>query len=251
MKLAESKRPLFRPLETDPCFCDSGVQFALCCGSKSETRKPPHGVRIIPEFLPLETCQQWVRYFEAQPRQALGVHGFNESRPSRLSQQSTSGRLSDKVKQGALSEQVKQTIQRAFLQQISQEMKRPVAWFENPQVLRYAPGGCYQPHADSDHFIARERIWQKIIDRDVSLLLYLNQEFEGGELNFRQYNYTYKPKTGDLIFFPSHGQYAHQALTVKSGIRYVIVSWAAFRDQPRVLNIRPDNCIDIDQGPGV
>ena len=135
--------------------------------------------------------------------------------------------------------------QRAFEEIIPATVARRIAWFENPQILRYEPGGLYGPHADSDHFIPEEGIWKKVIDRDVSILLYLNQQFEGGELSFRQFNYLYRPQAGDLLFFPSHGQYAHQALPIKLGIRYVIVSWAAFREEPRVLDLRPSDCIEL------
>ena len=53
------------------------------------------------------------------------------------------------------------------------------------------------------------------------------------------FNYTYRPRKGDLLFFPSDHRYLHQAETVTSGARYAIVSWAALENIPRVLNEPP------------
>ena len=245
MTTVEITRPLFKPSRMDPCFCGSGRRFKACCGTMAEPRDPPHGIHLVPRFLPAQLCQEWVRQLESHPRQALGVHNLSEVEPAGLGREKISGRITDKVEQGNLSGDIVACVQRAFEVVIPGKLGRNIAWFENPQVLRYEPGGLYGPHADSDHFIPEEGTWKKVIDRDVSILLYLNQEFEGGELSFRQFNYVYRPKTGDLLFFPSHGQYAHQALPIKLGIRYVIVSWAAFRDEPRVLNLRPSDCIEL------
>jgi predicted 2-oxoglutarate/Fe(II)-dependent dioxygenase YbiX len=246
MTTVEITRPLFKPLRTDSCFCGSGVRFKSCCGSMAEPRNPPHGVHIIPNYLPPETCRLWVSHLESQHGRPLAVHSLDETGPSRLARERISGRITDKVEQGNLENAITGVVAQAFQTTVAAAMSRSVQWFEKPQVLRYEPGGLYGPHADSDHFIAAENHWRKVIDRDVSLLLYLNQEFEGGGLSFRQFNYTYRPRAGDLLCFPSSGQYAHEALPVKSGIRYVIVSWAAFRDEPRVLELRPSESIDLE-----
>jgi predicted 2-oxoglutarate/Fe(II)-dependent dioxygenase YbiX len=251
METVEIKRPLFHLARTDPCYCGSGERFKTCCGSMAELRDPPHGVHVVRNFVSDDCCAEWIRYLDKQPRRPLAVHSNDDSEPSGLAKQQISGRVTDKVEQGELAEEIVATVGRAYAGPIREATGRPVEWYENPQVLRYEPGGLYGPHSDSDHFLPAEGLWQKVIDRDMSMLLYLNQDFEGGELAFRQFNYLYKPRTGDLLFFPSGGQYAHQALAVRSGIRYVIVSWAAFRDEPRVMTMRPSDSIypGSDQTP--
>jgi 2OG-Fe(II) oxygenase superfamily/SEC-C motif len=246
MTTVEITRPLFKPLRTDPCFCGSGMRFKSCCGSMAEPRKPPHGVHVVPNYLPPEACAQWVDYLESQHGRPLAVHSLDETDGSRLSREQISGRITDKVEQGRLEPAINDIAAQAFRTHVAEAMCRQIQWFEKPQVLRYESGGLYGPHADSDHFVSAKSHWRKVIDRDVSLLLYLNEEFAGGTLNFRQFNYTYRPRTGDLLCFPSGGQYAHEALPVTSGIRYVIVSWAAFRDEPRVLDMRPSESIDLE-----
>ena len=243
METVEIKRPLFQLSRTDLCYCNSGKRFKSCCGSMAENRDPPSGVHIVPNFLPPDTCAAWIDYLESQPRQPLAVHSNDASEPSGLAKEQISGRVTDKVEQGELAEKIVAIVGRAYAEPILASSGRVVEWYENPQVLRYEPGGLYGPHSDSDHFLPAEGLWKKVIDRDMSMLLYLNQDFEGGELSFRQFNFIYRPRAGDLLFFPSNGQYAHQALPVRSGIRYVIVSWAAFRDEPRVMTMRPSDSI--------
>jgi hypothetical protein len=246
MTTVEITRPPFKPLRTDPCFCGSGMRFKSCCGSLAEPRNPPHGVRIVPSYLPPETCAQWVGYLKSQHGSPLLVLSPDPTDASRPSTERSSGRIADKIEQGGLEQAISGIVARAFQTHVAKAMCRQIQWFEKPQVLRYESGGLYRRHADSDHFISAKSHWRKVIDRDVSLLLYLNEEFAGGGLSFRQFNYTYRPRTGDLLCFPSSGQYEHEALPVTSGIRYVIVSWAAFRDEPRVLDMRPSESIDLE-----
>jgi predicted 2-oxoglutarate/Fe(II)-dependent dioxygenase YbiX len=92
--------------------------------------------------------------------------------------------------------------------------------------MRYTKGGYYKAHSDADIFDSKTGVWKKVLDRDYSLLLYLNDDFEGGAVHFTHFNYTFKPRKGDLLIFPSHHLYLHEAQLVESGVRYVIVSWA-------------------------
>jgi predicted 2-oxoglutarate/Fe(II)-dependent dioxygenase YbiX len=84
-------------------------------------------------------------------------------------------------------------------------------------------------------------------DRDYSVLLYLNEEYEGGELEFVNQKYRFKPKTGMLVGFPSGHEYLHAALPTTSGIRYVIVSWAAIIGSPRVRQLPPYASVFVRQ----
>jgi hypothetical protein len=83
------------------------------------------------------------------------------------------------------------------------------------QVLRYANGGEYKRHMDDGPKTPRR----------VSGLLYLNGDYEGGELEFPYLNFTYKPYGGDLLLFPSGVPYMHAAKPVTSGTKYSVVSW--------------------------
>jgi hypothetical protein len=58
----------------------------------------------------------------------------------------------------------------------------------------------------------------------VSLVSYVNDDYEGGELFFRLQNLKVKAEAGDLFIFPSNFMYPHQAMPVTSGIKYSIVT---------------------------
>ena len=59
--------------------------------------------------------------------------------------------------------------------------------------MRYATGGKYEAHADSETLTV-ETLPYRILDRDGSLLIYLNDGFTGGELNFVHFEYTLRPQ---------------------------------------------------------
>jgi predicted 2-oxoglutarate/Fe(II)-dependent dioxygenase YbiX len=114
-----------------------------------------------------------------------------------------------------------------FYKFLAKKVKQKIRSFEVPQLMKYTVGGFYKPHSDAELFDEEKRQWYRVFDRDYSLLLYLNDDFRGGAVEFTYFNYTFKPKKGDLLIFPSNYLFLHEAKKVESGVRYVIVSWAA------------------------
>jgi Rps23 Pro-64 3,4-dihydroxylase Tpa1-like proline 4-hydroxylase len=64
-----------------------------------------------------------------------------------------------------------------------------------------------------------------VTDNHLPTLVYLNDDYEGGELNFPTHGVTIKPKVGDLIIFPGNMHYAHEVKEVLSGVRYTLPIW--------------------------
>lgn len=58
-------------------------------------------------------------------------------------------------------------------------------------------------------------------DLAFSLVAYVNDDYEGGEISFPNHNITIKPKAGSLIMFPSQEPYIHEVKPIKSGTRYM------------------------------
>ena len=54
-----------------------------------------------------------------------------------------------------------------------------------------------------------------------SLVAYINDDYEGGEISFQNHNITIKPKAGSLIMFPSQEPYIHEVKPITSGTRYM------------------------------
>ena len=60
---------------------------------------------------------------------------------------------------------------------------------------------------------------------DFSALLYLNEDYDGGEIEFTQYDLKLKPKPGTFIFFKGDMNTRHLVHEVKSGERINLVTF--------------------------
>ena len=87
-------------------------------------------------------------------------------------------------------------------------------YWEAFNFVRYGEGQHFQYH--HDHGFS--------YNCTTSLVAYLNDNYEGGELSFSLQNLDIKPKAGDLYLFPSNYMYPHSAKVVKSGIKYSLVT---------------------------
>jgi hypothetical protein len=56
----------------------------------------------------------------------------------------------------------------------------------------------------------------------ISMVIYLNDDYEGGEINFINQNINIKPEAGSLIIFPSNEPYVHDPKPVTKGNKYMI-----------------------------
>jgi hypothetical protein len=87
-------------------------------------------------------------------------------------------------------------------------------YWEAFNFIKYGPGQHFMEH--HDHGFS--------YNCTVSLVAYVNDDYEGGELYFRLQNLKVKPNAGDLFIFPSNFMYPHQAMPVHSGTKYSIVT---------------------------
>lgn len=231
----------------DPCFCNSGKRFKSCCGSKDPNRPPPYGVQVIHNFLTDEQCDDWVARAELKKRSWLEVVDSEKSSYDKIARKMDPGRVTQKVALEEMQEELDAVVVHSLHEKVEPYYKHKIAWYEEPTLLRYTPGGMYKAHADSDNYDTEHNIWYKALDRSVSLLIYLNDDYTGGALKFNTFNFRYQPKKGDLLFFPSDFRYMHEAEKVESGVRYALVSWSALSNTPRVMSGRPKKSIVLDE----
>jgi predicted 2-oxoglutarate/Fe(II)-dependent dioxygenase YbiX len=96
-------------------------------------------------------------------------------------------------------------------------------------LLRYVAGDYYKEHVDSfnpKHVTQNELGDLAVLGcREISCVIQLNDNFEGGGLSFFGDTYRLPVKTGSVVYFPSSFMYPHQALPVTKGTRYSIVTW--------------------------
>lgn len=69
----------------------------------------------------------------------------------------------------------------------------------------------------------------------VSIVVYLNDDYEGGEIWFpRMDNLSIKPKAGDIVIFPSTYIYEHASQDMISGTKYSVVIMSDYNDRDNV-----------------
>jgi predicted 2-oxoglutarate/Fe(II)-dependent dioxygenase YbiX len=61
--------------------------------------------------------------------------------------------------------------------------------------------------------------------------MYLNDDYEGGELWFPYLDLTFKAEAGDIVLFPSTYIFAHAAKPVISGTKYSAVTMFDYNDR--------------------
>ena len=88
------------------------------------------------------------------------------------------------------------------------------------QILKYHVGGHYKFHIDN----------ALNIPRTYSCILFLNDDYEGGDLVFKfpgeDNEYKIKTQKNSVVVWPSNFLYPHSVKPVTKGERYSVVSWA-------------------------
>ncbi len=200
----------------------------------------PPGVLILENFVPKEFCESMCRYADEMIGKKLKVVDNENSTKDKVATKESSGRITEYVSIDGIAGETLSVFLDIYTRRLAPFYNNvKFEWFERPQILRYLPGGKYDPHADSEHMNKETKQWTRAQDRDYSVLLYLNEEFEGGMLNFVDFKYKIRPTTGMLVGFPSDRRYLHAAEPTISGKRYVMVSWGAILGTPRVKDVRP------------
>lgn len=94
-------------------------------------------------------------------------------------------------------------------------------YWEAINLVKYGPGEHFQEHSDHGYSY----------NCTVSLVAYPNDNYQGGEINFRLQGLTIKPDAGDLFIFPSNYMYPHRAMPVISGTKYSLVTMLDYSDK--------------------
>ena len=87
------------------------------------------------------------------------------------------------------------------------------------RINRYSQGGFMSSHVDNIHHSHGQQYGYP----QVSALLYLNDDYVGGE--FYVAGKLFEPEQGSAIIFPSNFMFPHGAKTVMKGTRWSIISW--------------------------
>lgn len=104
----------------------------------------------------------------------------------------------------------------------SQLTNTPINNMESISVVKYEKGGFYREHTDAN----------SNFHRLYTVIIYLNDDYEGGETEFRRINKKYKLKKGDALFFNNYDSLGnstvlsfHSGNEVISGVKYIANMW--------------------------
>ena len=87
------------------------------------------------------------------------------------------------------------------------------------------PGDSHIPHADSEREEHGRWVPNHTPQRDYTSLIYLNDNFTGGQLIFPDRDVVITPKRGLFVGFPSNHKFVHAVPNVLSGKRYSLPVW--------------------------
>lgn len=111
----------------------------------------------------------------------------------------------------------------------------PESWINSGDVF-------IQTHSDAEKFNLEKKIWERKQDRDYSSVLYLNDDFENGDLLFPWQNIKVRPEKGMMIGFPASHEFIHKVTKITKGTRYSMSSWASvYKNNNDLINIDTRN----------
>ena len=104
---------------------------------------------------------------------------------------------------------------------------------DNTELTIWRQGDSMSPHADNcwqddapeEYKSTKHPMWY----RSFSGIFYLNDDYEGGEIVFKNLDTSIKPKKGMFVGFKADLEYTHQVLPVKHADRYTIAIWYSKR----------------------
>jgi 2OG-Fe(II) oxygenase superfamily len=102
---------------------------------------------------------------------------------------------------------------------------------ETVLMVALGVGGHHSAHADNRRLEGDAWVPNHTPQRSFSAIVYLNGDFEGGEIDFPDLGQRIKPTAGLLVAFPSDERYVHQVLPVTAGKRYSLALW--FTQDPK------------------
>lgn len=122
-----------------------------------------------------------------------------------------------------------------LFEKISSAFNIPFENAEDLQVVRYLPNQFYNEHHDAccDDNIDCNNFIKRGGQRKLTVLIYLNNDFEGGFTFFKNMNLKLKPKTGDAIIFhplakksnKCHPKALHAGMPVTKGEKWIANLW--------------------------
>lgn len=102
---------------------------------------------------------------------------------------------------------------------VAEELFNCTLKFREPALVRYR-AGMHQPEAHADKQNLDGTFKEGMGDWDLSVVMYFNDDFEGGELVFPQHDTKITPAPGRIVIYPGDDAYLHYVDHVTAGVRW-------------------------------
>lgn len=216
-------------------FYTTIVLILLCCALNLITQRfggkrcemfGPNGSQTLvtefPNFLSQEECDQLIALAEPNLADSLVYSGQQDDM--------NNARVS---KQAWLTDEFNELVER-ISSKASEIVGLPKENAEDLQVVRYNAGGYFNPHYDAcdgnEEFCSRMN--SRAGPRYATFLIYLNDDFEGGETSFLKIDTHVKPERGKAVLFyntDAKGEIIRDSLhsgnPVKAGTKWICNKW--------------------------
>ena len=110
-------------------------------------------------------------------------------------------------------------------EKIEVDFRTPKLFVEALFLACLLAGDSHIPHADNERRKHGRWVPNHTAQRDYTGLVYLNDDFTGGELVFPDLDVVIAPRPGLLVGFPSNHKFVHAVPKVLSGKRYSLLLW--------------------------
>ena len=171
-------------------------------------------IQLLDGFLSPEDCRFIIEYCTANDLFKRSEVAVNETGESAISDVRTSSSAVIKKESLPFSE--------ALIERVTQVGDISGCRVETLQCVRYAGSQSYEVHFDGDRELPRQH----------TVLIYLNDDFEGGTTWFPEINTHIQPKTGQALFFRNLDENrdpllysAHAGMPVTGGVKYALNIW--------------------------
>jgi len=165
----------------------------------------PDNIKVIPNFLSDKEIRYLLSHIDERRMVSFVSQKDNDGNPVSWIHNYEGIRDKDNVI-GRISDEIKKAYQIENIEPKSDRLN----------LARWDVGTKLGLHVDDLGYVT---------DNHLPTLVYLNDNYEGGELGFATHGFVFKPKKGDLIMFPGNMHYAHEVFEILSGTRYTLPIW--------------------------
>lgn len=177
-------------------------------------------IRTVDNFLTEQECKEVISLIEENNQRSSIAGEEKNTRIITKNRTSNTSFLSNK-----------NTTVNFIKEKISKILNIDIKQIESLQGIKYISGQYFLPHRDGYEGIRKQNLTKESGNRIWSLLIYLNEDYEGGETGFPLLNLDIKPKKGMALMWHNLKENGdlldeslHEGKLVVSGTKYIITT---------------------------